>query len=113
MDLVETEADLVLRADLPGLTRDDVQIEIKDGALTVSGERKSEHEDKAEGYHRVERTFGSFARSMTLPEGVDADSVTADFADGVLEIRVPKPAERKPHRVEIGAGSVDGTATEK
>jgi HSP20 family protein len=113
MDLVETESDLVLRADLPGLTRDDVQIEIKDGALTVAGERKAEHEEKAEGYYRVERSFGSFSRAMTLPEGVDADSVTADFADGVLEIRIPKPAERKPHRVEIGAESVDGTATEK
>jgi HSP20 family protein len=113
MDLVETDEHLVLRADLPGLRRDDVQIEIKDGALTVSGERKAEQEDKAEGYYRVERSFGTFSRSMTLPEGVDADAVQADFTDGVLEIRIPKPAERKPHRVEIGAGSVNGTATEK
>ena len=67
MDLVETDSDLVLRADLPGLTRDDVEIEIKDGTLTVSGERKSQHEEKSEGYYRVERAFGRFSRSLTLP----------------------------------------------
>ncbi len=113
MDLAETDEDLILRADLPGLTRDDVAIEVKDGTLTVSGERRAEHEDKAEGYYRVERAFGSFSRSVSLPRGVDPDAVTADFAEGVLEVRIPKPEERKPHRVEIGAGSVNGTATEK
>jgi len=61
----------------------------------------------------VERVFGAFSRSLTLPRGVDADAVKAEFADGVLEITIPKPEERKPHRVEIGAGSVEGTATEK
>jgi len=112
MDLVETDSDLVLRADLPGLTRDDVEIEIKDGTLTVSGERKSQHEEKSEGYYRVERSFGRFSRSLTLPEGIDAESVAAEFADGVLEVRIPKPAERKPHRVAIGAASVNGSASE-
>ena len=113
MDLVETDEHLVLRADLPGLSRDDVQIEVKDGALTVSGERKAEQEERTEGYYRVERSFGSFSRSLTLPDGIDADAILADFDEGVLEVRIPKPAERKPHRVEIGAGSVNGTATEK
>ncbi|HEX5956652.1 MAG TPA: Hsp20/alpha crystallin family protein [Solirubrobacterales bacterium] len=112
MDLVETDSDLVLRADLPGLTRDDVEIEIKDGTLTVSGERKSQHEEKSEGYYRVERAFGRFSRSLTLPDGIDAESVAAEFAEGVLEVRIPKPAERKPHRVAIGAASVDGSASE-
>jgi HSP20 family protein len=112
MDLVETDDSLVLRADLPGLSRDDVEIEIKDGVLTVSGERKAEHEEKSEGFYRVERTFGRFSRSLSLPEGIDADRVAADFEDGVLEVRIPKPEARKPHRVEIGAG-VNGTATEK
>jgi HSP20 family protein len=112
MDLVETDDNLVLRADLPGLSRDDVEIEIKDGVLTVSGERKAEHEEKSEGFYRVERTFGRFSRSLSLPEGIDADRVVADFEDGVLEVRIPKPEARKPHRVEIGAG-VNGTATEK
>jgi len=113
MDLVETDEHLVLRADLPGLSQDDVQIELKDSVLTVSGERKAEHEERTEGYYRVERSFGSFSRSLTLPDGVDADAIAADFDEGVLEVRIPKPAERKPHRVEIGSGSVDGTATEK
>jgi HSP20 family protein len=113
MDLVETDDHLVLRADLPGLSKDDVEIEVKDNVLTVSGERKAEHEEKADGFYRVERAFGAFSRSLTLPQGIDADSINAEFTDGVLEIRIPKPEERKPHRVQIGAGSVSGTATEK
>ena len=111
-DLVETDDRLVLRADLPGLGRDDVEIEVKDGMLTISGERTADTEERAEGYYRVERSFGRFARSMTLPDGIDADRISADFDDGVLEVRIPKPAERKPHRVAIGAGGVNGTAKE-
>jgi HSP20 family protein len=103
MDLVETDEHLVLRADLPGMKRDDVEIEIKDGALSVSGERKAEHEQNAEGYYRVERAYGRFSRSLTLPDGIEADAVEALFEDGVLEVRIPKPAERKPHRVAIHA----------
>jgi HSP20 family protein len=113
MDLVETDEHLVLRADLPGLNRDDVNIEIKDGVLTISGERKSEHTERSEGFHRVERAFGSFSRSLSLPDGVDADKVRAEFENGVLQIKIPKPEETKPHRVAIGAGSVSGKAQEK
>jgi HSP20 family protein len=102
MDLVETGDHFVLRADLPGLTEDDVKIELEDRTLTVSGERKAEHESKDEGYYRVERAFGSFSRSLTLPEGVDPEAVAASFDHGVLEVRIPKPAERKPRRIEIG-----------
>jgi HSP20 family protein len=103
MDLVETGDHFVLRADLPGLSEDDVKIEVEDGVLTVSGERRSEHEAKGEGYHRVERAFGAFSRSLTLPRGVDADAVEAAFDKGVLEVRIPKPEERKPRRITIGA----------
>jgi HSP20 family protein len=113
MDLVETDNHLVLRGDLPGMTEDDVNIEIKDNVLTVSGERKAEHEDKGEGYHRVERSFGSFSRSLTLPQGVDAEKVEANFDKGVLEVRIPKPSEAKPTRVQIGKGTVEGTGEEK
>jgi HSP20 family protein len=113
MDLVETDDHLVLRGDLPGMTEDDVNIEIKDNVLTVSGERKAEHEDKGEGYHRVERSFGSFSRSLSLPQGIDPDKIEANFANGVLEVRVPKPAEAKPTRVQIGKGTVEGSGTEK
>ena len=113
MDLVETDEHLVLRGDLPGMTEDDVDIEIKDNVLTVSGERKAEHEDKGEGYHRVERSFGSFSRSLNLPAGIDPEKVEASFDNGVLEVRVPKPAEAKPTRVQIGKGTVEGSGHEK
>jgi len=103
MDLVETEDHFVLRADLPGLAEDDVKIELEDGTLTVSGERNAEHESKNEGYYRVERAFGSFSRSLTLPQGIDHEAVTANFDRGVLEVRIPKPEERKPRRIEIGS----------
>jgi HSP20 family protein len=101
MDLVETEDQLVLRADLPGLQREDIDIEVKDNVLTISGERKAEHERKGEGFHRIERSFGRFSRSLGLPRGTDTGSVTASFENGVLEVRMPKPAERKPTRIEI------------
>src|SRR4051794_36492526 len=104
MDLVETEEHFVLRADLPGLAEEDVNIELEDRVLTVSGERNAEHEEKKEGYYRVERATGSFSRSLTLPEGVDADAISATFDKGVLEIRVPKPEQRKPRRVAIQVG---------
>jgi HSP20 family protein len=104
MDLVETDDHFVLRADLPGLAEDDVKIEFEDGTLTVSGERKAEHESKNEGYYRVERAFGPFSRSLTLPQGIDAEAVAASFDRGVLEVRIPKPEEKKPRRIEIGTG---------
>jgi HSP20 family protein len=83
------------------MTEADVNIELEDNVLTVSGERKAEHEEKREGFYRVERAFGSFARSLTLPKGIDPESVTAGFEKGVLEVRVPKPEQRKPRKIEI------------
>jgi HSP20 family protein len=109
MDLVETGDHFVLRADLPGLSEEDVNIEVEDNVLTVSGERKAEHETSEEGYHRVERAFGSFSRSLTLPEGVDAESVAASFDRGVLEITIPKPEQRKPRKISIGVGNAPKT----
>ena len=118
MDLVESADHLVLRADLPGMDEEDLEIEIKNGVLTVAGERKAEKESSDEGYYRVERSFGSFSRSLSLPEGIDADGVKASFDRGVLEVRVPKPAETKPHRVQIDGSpaeerSIEGSAEEK
>jgi HSP20 family protein len=115
MDLVEVEDHLVLRADLPGLSEEDVNIEVQDNVLTVSGERTTEREEKREGYYRMERAFGNFSRSMTLPEGVDAEKIQASFDKGVLEVRIPKPEERKPRRISIGVGGkqdVEGSASE-
>ena len=105
MDLVETDDHFVLRADLPGMSEDDVKIELEDNTLTVSGERKAEHESNGEGFYRVERASGSFSRSLTLPHGVDAGAVAASFDRGVLEVRIPKPEQRKPRRIEIGSGA--------
>jgi HSP20 family protein len=103
MDLVEADDEYVLRADLPGLGKEDLDIEVKDNVLTISGERRAEHEDRKEGYHRVERAFGRFSRSLDLPEGIDAAAVSAEFHDGVLEVRIPKPEERQPTKIEIGS----------
>jgi HSP20 family protein len=113
MDLVESDDHFVLRADLPGMSEDDVNIELEDSTLTISGERKSEHEAKNEGFYRVERATGAFSRSLTLPKGVDPESVTARFDRGVLEVRIPKPAERKPRRISIGGSepaAIEGNA---
>lgn len=104
MDLMEAEQHYVLKADLPGLTEDDINIELENNVLTVSGDRKAEQEQKGEGYYRVERAFGTFARTLTLPEGVDPDGIAASFDSGVLEVRIPKPEETKPRRVSISVG---------
>jgi HSP20 family protein len=116
VDLVEAEDHFVLKADLPGLAEDDVSIEVQDGNLTISGQRSAEHESSERGWYRIERSFGSFSRSLTLPDGVDADAITAQFDRGVLEVRIPKPEERKPRRVEIKANgstpALEGSATE-
>jgi HSP20 family protein len=116
MDLVETDDHFVLRADLPGLDEGDVKIEVQDKVLTLSGERRFEHEAKKNGYFRVERGSGSFSRSLTLPDGVDSDAIAASFDRGVLEIRIPKPEERKPRRVQIAVGdspkAIEGSASE-
>jgi HSP20 family protein len=103
MDLVESDDNFVLRADLPGVSEDDVNIELEDNVLTVSGQRKAEHEERKEGYYRIERSSGSFSRSLTLPEGVDPEKVEANFDRGVLEVRIPKPEQRKPRKVTISA----------
>ncbi len=104
MDLLETDEQFVLRADLPGMSESDVHIELEDNVLTVSGERRAEHEDKREGFYRMERAHGTFSRSLTLPKGIDPEAVTASFDRGVLEVRVPKPEQRKPRRIAIGGG---------
>ncbi len=108
MDLVETGDAFVLRADLPGVTEKDVKLELEDNVLTISGERKAEHEERKEGYYRVERAFGSFARSLTLPDGIDPEAVQASFNQGVLEVRIPKPEQRKSRKVAINVGAGAG-----
>jgi HSP20 family protein len=118
IDLVEADDHFLLEADLPGLSEGDVSIEVQDNVLTVSGERKSEHERKERGWYRLERSFGRFSRSLTLPEGVDADAISATFENGVLKVRIPKPEQRKPRRIAIGGNNgepatLEGTASDK
>jgi HSP20 family protein len=103
MDLVEADDHFLLKADLPGLGEEDVSIEIRDNALTIAGERKSEYEKRERGWYRVERATGRFSRSLSLPDGVDPDAVRASFDRGVLEVWIPKPEARKPRRIQINA----------
>jgi len=103
MDLAESRDELILTMDLPGLSEENVAIEVRDNVLTISGERMNAHRDNGVGFHRAERSFGRFSRALTLPRGVDAEEVAANFDRGVLEVRIPKPEERKPHRVSIGS----------
>jgi HSP20 family protein len=111
MDLVETPDHYVLRADLPGLSDVDVNIQLEDNVLTISGERTAEHDDRQEGYYRLERAFGAFSRSLTLPDGIDPESVQARFDRGVLDIRIPKPEQKKPKTVQITLGATPATRT--
>jgi HSP20 family protein len=105
MDLIESGDHYVLRADLPGVSEQDINIELEAGVLRISGERRSDHSEQQGGYRRIERSHGSFARSLTLPDGIDADAVEAGFERGVLEVRIPKPEQVKPRKVSISVGS--------
>jgi len=104
MDVTENDNEYVLKADLPGLSESDVDVELDDNVLRISGERKSEHQESKDGYHRVERAFGRFSRSLRLPEGVTAEGVQANFDNGVLEVHIQKPEQRKPQKVAISVG---------
>lgn len=102
MDVAEEAEHFVITMDVPGVSRDDLVIEVHERTLRVSGERRQERSDEHASYFRMERGYGSFARTMTLPKGIDADAIEASVELGVLELRVPKPAEVKPRRIEIG-----------
>lgn len=104
VEVFERDKQLVLRADLPGLTRDDVNVELSDEGITIQGERKSQHTEDREGYYRSERSYGKFYRRIPVPEGVKTDEARASFNDGVLEITMPAPqrGQRKSRRLEIG-----------
>ena len=100
-DLVETDERFELRLDVPGLSTDDIDINLQNGTLTVSGERTSERTGEGEDYVRVERAFGTFHRSFTLPDAVDHKRIEAAYEDGVLSIHVPKTEESTPRQIEI------------
>jgi HSP20 family protein len=100
-DIYETETEIVVKAEIPGVKKEDVKLSMQDNVLTLSGERKFEEETKKENYVRVERGYGSFTRSFTLPPFVDAKKISAEFKDGLLEVKLPKSEEAKSKEVEI------------
>ena len=101
VDVAETEEEIVVTAELPGIEQNEVDISIADDVLTLKGEKKEEKEEKKKNYHRIERTYGSFQRSIGLPTGVQADKATAKYKDGVLRITIPKAEEAKPKQIKI------------
>jgi len=101
VDIYETKDSICVRAELPGVEKDAVSVEVKEGVLTLRGERKFEKEVKEENYHRIERSYGTFHRSFTLPSTVDAEKVSARMKDGVLELNLPKKEQARPKQIKI------------
>lgn len=101
VDIYETENDIVLKAELAGVDSKDVEVKVEDNTLYLKGERKFEKEVRNESYHRVERCYGSFARSFSLPNSISTDKVKAEFKDGLLTLTLPKREEAKPRTVKI------------
>jgi HSP20 family protein len=114
VDVWETDNELVLSFDLPGIPEEKVSIELDDNVLTVSGERERTQEHSNDRFYRFERRHGQFTRSVTLPTGIKEDDIKAAYKDGVLEIRVPKPEEAKPKRIQIGSqGAIEGKGSRR
>ena len=101
MDIFETADSIVMRAELPGVSRENIDIQVRDNTLTLKGERKFEREVKDENYRRVERSYGAFQRAFSLPTLIQQDKIKAVFKDGVLEVTMPKAVEAKPKQVKI------------
>jgi HSP20 family protein len=104
VDISEDEKEYLIKAELPEVKKEDVKVSVQDGVLTISGERKSEKEEKNKKFHRMEWAYGSFERSFTLPEDADADKVAGDFKDGVLKVHVPKSEKAKPKKIDVKVG---------
>jgi HSP20 family protein len=105
VDVWETEDELVYAFDLPGVSRDGINVELEDGAVTVTADRKSSAEVSEDRFYRFERRFGTFSRTIAVPQGTGDDSISAAYDDGVLELRVRKPEQPKPRRIEVGGGA--------
>ncbi|MET0254026.1 MAG: Hsp20/alpha crystallin family protein [Terrimicrobiaceae bacterium] len=104
VDITEDDKEYLIKAELPEVKKEDVKVTVENGTLTITGERKFEKEEKGKKYHRIERAYGSFMRSFTLPEGAAGDKVSADFKDGVLKVHLPKSAEAKPKSIDVKVG---------
>jgi HSP20 family protein len=105
VDIAEDKDEITLTAELPGFKQDQIEIQMEDGVLTLRGERKFEEEKEGRNFHRVERSYGSFVRSFTLPNNVDREAIEAHFTNGLLQIELPKREEAKPRQIKISADS--------
>lgn len=101
VDILETENELVLKADVPGIDQKDIDIQIENGTLTLKGERKFERDEKNKGFHRMERSYGAFVRYFTLPDTVDSEHVRAEYSSGVLSVTLPKKEVAKPRSIKV------------
>jgi HSP20 family protein len=101
VDIIEDDKEFVVKAELPELKKEDVQVTVENGVLTIHGERKIEKDEKSKRYHRIERSYGSFTRSFSLPEGADASKIRAEFKDGLLQIHMVKSETAKPKHIEV------------
>lgn len=104
VDITEDDKEYLIKAELPEVKKEDVKVTVEDGVLTITGERKFEKEEKGKKYHRIERAYGSFMRSFTLPEAAAGDKVSAEFKDGVLKVHLPKSPEAKPKSIDVKVG---------
>ena len=111
LDVWETESDIVYAFDLPGLAESEISIEVADDTLTVTGERRRATEEQSDRFFRYERRYGSFSRAVGLPAGVDDSKIAASYENGVLEVRVPKPEEARPRRIQLGSAPADVDAS--
>jgi HSP20 family protein len=101
VDVMETDDEFQIRAELPGVEKKDVKLSVENGVLLISGHREQEKEEKGKRYHKIERAYGNFARSFTVPEAVDAEKVTAEFKHGLLTVRLPKSEKARPKSIEV------------
>jgi HSP20 family protein len=104
VDISESNEEFVIKAELPGVNKDDVKVAVEDGVVRIQGERKQEKEEKDKKYHRIERSYGSFLRTFTLPSNIDETKIQAQFKDGLLNVRLPKAPSAKPKAVEVKVG---------
>jgi HSP20 family protein len=101
VDISETEGEYQIKAEIPDVKKEDVKVMVEDGVLTIQGERKQEKEEKGKKYHRIERSYGSFVRTFSLPDVIQEDKVKAEFKDGVLNLHLPKSEKAKPKSIEV------------
>lgn len=104
VDISETEAEYAIKAELPDVKKEDVKVTVEDAVLTIQGERKQEKQENGKKYHRIERSYGRFVRSFTLPDSVDESKVKAEYADGILHLHLPKSEKAKPKQIDVKIG---------